>query len=646
MRPFLSSPKRRRPPQLPHGTRIYAVGDVHGRSDLLGHLLSEIDAHLAKNPIPRAIEIFLGDYIDRGADSRGVIDLLIERRRSREAIFLKGNHETYVSDFLRDPKSLEIWRQYGGFETLLSYGVKPSMRSSSDDRKDLARAFAAVLPHTHMEFLSGLITSFSIGDFFFAHAGVQPGVPIDQQREDDLLWIRGDFLLSEEDFEKYVVHGHTPVKAPDIRSNRANIDTGAFATGRLTCLMIEGEDLQVLVPSVDIVRETGSSPQISIVSASPPSAEHSAPAPPVLHPENSFVFSQSPAIVPTDERAPEMPVQSRSRSSFASPPDQAGDDLPPPPAPERDTQDGSFDTGRRSTSNTLKLTTSAIVALAFVGAMSVLTIRGFALRQNGPGHEEHPSLATAVPEFSPARGRENTAATPQLVLAPIAVRPGGDRVPLGARVSGDTAGVALEITNLPSGMTISSGRPLGAGGWRITAMDAFNATLQTPRGSSGAADLLVELRLADDAIVDRGMLHVEWLNATADLASAAAAAEKTTTNKVTSPSSQFDKSRAPPGDDSKPDAARIDFLIERSQRLMSQGDVEAARLLLKRAAEARDPRAALALGATYDPIMLRMLKVHGVTNDIALARHWYEKAKDFGSPEAQRRLELLAARMP
>jgi len=246
VRRFFSRSTSPRAPQLPEGVRIYAIGDVHGRADLLAHIFSRIDFHLARYPVRRTVEVFLGDYVDRGPHSSQVIDLLTERSASREVMFLKGNHETFVVDFLKDPNSLDRWRQYGGYETLLSYGLTPPMRTEPFERRELAKAFAKSLPKSHQQILSDTKTTFTCGDFLFVHAGIKPGVPLDQQQEEDLLWIRDDFLLCEEDFGKYIVHGHTPVREPDMRHNRINIDTGAYATGKLTCVVIEKAETSVL----------------------------------------------------------------------------------------------------------------------------------------------------------------------------------------------------------------------------------------------------------------------------------------------------------------------------------------------------------------------------------------------------------------
>src|SRR5262249_3060385 len=159
---------------------------------------------------------------DRGPQSREVLDILISRRRGRRMVCLKGNHETYITEFLRDPAMLDQWRYFGGIETLISYGVTPSMNCDEQVRQELATAFARAMPPTHRSFLTSLKGSFVCGDYFFVHAGVRPGVPLTQQSEQDLLLIREEFLLHEEGFGKIVVHGHTPVIAPDIRHNRIN----------------------------------------------------------------------------------------------------------------------------------------------------------------------------------------------------------------------------------------------------------------------------------------------------------------------------------------------------------------------------------------------------------------------------------------
>ena len=231
--------RRKHKPSVPEGIRIYAIGDIHGRADLLEKMLNRIDAHLASKPVRDPIQVFLGDYIDRGPESREVLDLLVARDRSFRSVFLKGNHERYLTEFLGNPPILEDWQRLGGLETLMSYGVKPTLNADAATQTQLAAALDQALPESHRQFLGNLESSFTCGDFFFVHAGVRPGVPLSEQREEDLLWIRQDFLLYEEDFSKIIVHGHTPVMEPEVRPNRINIDTGAYATGQLTCLILE-----------------------------------------------------------------------------------------------------------------------------------------------------------------------------------------------------------------------------------------------------------------------------------------------------------------------------------------------------------------------------------------------------------------------
>jgi serine/threonine protein phosphatase 1 len=243
---WLFSQNKERSPKTSDGLRIYAIGDVHGCADLLAQLHACIDADIAVHPAPQVLEVMLGDYIDRGPDSRTVLELLISRSRSHQIVCLKGNHETFIFDFLRDPVALDPWKSFGGLETLMSYGLVPPINADNQQQRELAEAFAHALPNSHRQFLFNLSPSFTTGDYFFAHAGVRPGIPLMQQKERDLLWIREEFLGHKKAFGKIVIHGHTPVVAPDIRPNRINIDTGAYATGRLTCLVLEDEQMRFI----------------------------------------------------------------------------------------------------------------------------------------------------------------------------------------------------------------------------------------------------------------------------------------------------------------------------------------------------------------------------------------------------------------
>jgi serine/threonine protein phosphatase 1 len=231
---------------VPQGTRIYAIGDIHGRLDLLASVLARIDMDMRVHPASNVICIFLGDYIDRGPDSKRVLDRLINYGLTQPTVCLMGNHEAFLREFLKNPDVLSVWRRCGGLDTLLSYGLAPKIKTDAQDRRELASELDRILPSSHREFLSGLKQYFICGDFFFVHAGVRPGICLTQQSEDDLLWIREDFLLSEDHFGKVVVHGHTPVLEPDVRPNRINIDTGAYATGRLTCLVLESDKIRFI----------------------------------------------------------------------------------------------------------------------------------------------------------------------------------------------------------------------------------------------------------------------------------------------------------------------------------------------------------------------------------------------------------------
>jgi serine/threonine protein phosphatase 1 len=245
---FKSRPRKasRPRPRVPEGVRVYAIGDVHGRADLLADVFARIDADRGSFPIMKTIHVFLGDYVDRGPSSRDVIDLLIARGCKYPAIYLKGNHESFLIQFLKDPQVFVEWQPNRALPTLLSYGLVPSPNPDEQERAALASQLDQALPDSHRRFLEGLKLSFSCGDFFFVHAGVRPGIALADQREDDLLWIRDDFLLYEYPFEKVIVHGHSPVIAPDIRRNRIDIDTGAYATGKLTCLVLEGDTIRFI----------------------------------------------------------------------------------------------------------------------------------------------------------------------------------------------------------------------------------------------------------------------------------------------------------------------------------------------------------------------------------------------------------------
>ena len=223
------------------GFRLYIIGDIHGRSDLLERIIDQIYRDLDKHGADNCLFITLGDYIDRGPDSRAVIERLAHNPFPSRYIALKGNHEELLQEFLKNAQIGDHWRGLGGLETLHSYGVsiKNLMRGKGFD--EAATALKAAIPKEHLAFLSALKPALKIGSYFLCHAGVRPGVQLKNQKLDDLLWIRDEFLSSAVDFGKIIIHGHSPTEWPEIRSNRINIDTGAFATGRLTCLVIDGD---------------------------------------------------------------------------------------------------------------------------------------------------------------------------------------------------------------------------------------------------------------------------------------------------------------------------------------------------------------------------------------------------------------------
>jgi serine/threonine protein phosphatase 1 len=248
-RPNITSQHDRPQPRqafAPPETRIYAVGDIHGRSDLLAEALDRIDEDIHRRPVPHTVEVFLGDYIDRGPDSKGVIDQLAVRMVRRHAICLRGNHEQLLEEFLHDPEAIRHWAQLGAMQTLASYGIMLTARSNTITPMSLQQLFLDQFPRTHELFLQCLRDSFSCGDFLFVHAGIRPSIPLQQQDPDDLRWIREEFLQSTADYGKIVVHGHTPVDHPEFHGNRINIDTGAWRSGVLTTIAIEAADVIVL----------------------------------------------------------------------------------------------------------------------------------------------------------------------------------------------------------------------------------------------------------------------------------------------------------------------------------------------------------------------------------------------------------------
>lgn len=230
-----------RGPAGPRGWRAYAVGDVHGRLDLLERLLGRIHRDLDRHPARNALLVFVGDLIDRGPQSAQVIERL--RTYSRpgvRTVFVLGNHEEVLLRVLGgDSALIAKWRSFGGSECLESYGLDQRHLSTLPEDEALD-AIRAAIPAPHVEFLESFVDSCRFGDFLFVHAGIRPGIEIDQQRQSDLRWIREPFLLDDRDHGFVVVHGHTISEQVELLPNRIGIDTGAYRTGVLTALAIDG----------------------------------------------------------------------------------------------------------------------------------------------------------------------------------------------------------------------------------------------------------------------------------------------------------------------------------------------------------------------------------------------------------------------
>lgn len=245
------------------GRLIYAIGDVHGRDDLLARVLDRIGDDLqsraAEYPDPPVL-VMLGDYIDRGRQSPQVLDRLV--RLGAEGPFelrlLLGNHEEAMLDFLAGETSGRGWARYGGRTTMESYGVTVPTNDHDVDGWNAAReAFAATVPSSHLDLLKSMELFVLYGKTLFVHAGIRPGVPLDQQARGDLLGIRKEFLNAEYDFDHFVVHGHTPVERSDLQAGRLNLDTGAYMTGMLSAARLDGGSPAILTSAMaagDVVR--------------------------------------------------------------------------------------------------------------------------------------------------------------------------------------------------------------------------------------------------------------------------------------------------------------------------------------------------------------------------------------------------------
>ena len=245
---FKQSPTEPALKGLPDKHRIYAIGDIHGRLDLLQVVHQKIFQH-AQAYQGTKIVVYLGDYVDRGPHSMQVVDyLLANSLPDFKTVYLLGNHEQVLLQFL-EGHSLALahdWFGFGGLATLQSYGVTLRGIPTQKDLPRLQAEFAEKCPVTHRQFYQTLALSFELGGYFFVHAGIKPKLPLTKQIADDMLWIRDEFLSSRRQFEKIIVHGHSVTEFPEIKSNRIGLDTGAYASGLLTCAVFEGERVDIL----------------------------------------------------------------------------------------------------------------------------------------------------------------------------------------------------------------------------------------------------------------------------------------------------------------------------------------------------------------------------------------------------------------
>lgn len=239
--------KERGPPRTPRGRRAYVIGDVHGRLDLLDQLLAAIEEDVERRPQRKNALVFLGDLIDRGPESRGVIERLRTFRHDRlKPYFLGGNHEEVLLRLLNGERGiLTSWLQFGGAQCLASYGFDPSLIEVRNERASLA-AIKQVIPESHVNFIASFADTLRFGDYLFVHAGIRPGIDLSLQSQSDLRWIRSPFLEDKSDHGMVVVHGHTISNEVEIQKNRIGIDTGAYRTGRLTALAVDGEERWLL----------------------------------------------------------------------------------------------------------------------------------------------------------------------------------------------------------------------------------------------------------------------------------------------------------------------------------------------------------------------------------------------------------------
>lgn len=230
---------------IPDGERVYAVGDIHGRLDLFEALIAAIEADDAASARADTTVVLLGDLVDRGPESAGVVARAREWQNQRKVRILAGNHEEMFLNSFDDVEVLRHFLRFGGKETVLSYGLDRKTYNAAEIEEVQALMHQAV-PREDREFLASFEDMIAIGDYLFVHAGINPEIPLEEQRRKDLRWIREPFLSHGEPHAAVVVHGHTITDDPVDRGNRIGIDTGAYSSGRLTALVLEGTSRRYL----------------------------------------------------------------------------------------------------------------------------------------------------------------------------------------------------------------------------------------------------------------------------------------------------------------------------------------------------------------------------------------------------------------
>ena len=235
-----------REPHYADGKRMYAIGDIHGRADLLRQLHAQIQADAASYNGQCQV-LYIGDFVDRGEQSSEVIDILLDSPLAGfEAVHLLGNHEQAMLDFLTDPLAMSGWLAWGGQSTLRSYGIHSSPMPSKEELQQLRDRLEEALPKAHLDFLKSCSPAYAAGDYYFVHAGIRPGVPLEKQAFEDQLWIRDPFLGSKRNHGAVIVHGHSINEEVELLPNRIGIDTGACYTGVLTSLVLEGTEQRLI----------------------------------------------------------------------------------------------------------------------------------------------------------------------------------------------------------------------------------------------------------------------------------------------------------------------------------------------------------------------------------------------------------------